>query len=926
MFGQLIRNLFGTRNSRELKQMEKTVARINDLGGGLLGLSIQDLKCRTAEFRERYQNGETLDDLLPEAFACVREVAERVSRTRHYDVQLIGGITLHEGRIAEMRTGEGKTLVATLAAYLNALTGYGVHIVTVNDYLARRDADWMGPIYEALDMTVGVVQSGLDMETKRAAYAADITYGTNNEFGFDYLRDNMAFRKEDRLQRQLSFAIVDEVDSILIDEARTPLIISGPAEESTDLYRKINKLAPKLVQQEQVEVALPAIMGGEEVEDTGDFFVDEKNRQVELTERGHLAVEDELKRNGMLGEGDSLYAASNLGLLHHVQAALKAHFLFKRDIDYMVRNDEIVIVDEHTGRAQPGRRWSDGIHQAVEAKEGVSIQNETQTVASTTFQNYFRLYGKLAGMTGTADTEAFEFKQIYGLDVVVIPTNVPMIREDRTDLIYLTVEEKFEAIVNEIRKSVDADQPVLVGTASIESSERISHELDRAKVSHNVLNAKQHESEAEIIAQAGRPGSVTIATNMAGRGTDIVLGGNWQAEVEKLGDEPDPSAVTNVKTAWKETHERVIDAGGLHIIGTERHESRRIDNQLRGRAGRQGDPGSSRFFISWEDNLLRIFGADRVRGMLDRAYTEKGDAAEGAIFDRSIERAQRKVEGRNFDIRKNLLEYDDVANDQRTVIYQQRNELMEANDIHEMLEDIRTEIVDEAISEHIPPESIMEQWDIPELEKTLVSEFNSTQPLGKIVQAEDEVTEDDLRRRISEQVQEEYGAKVLAWKSEGIDMNRVEKEIMLNVLDQKWKEHLGTMDHLRQGIHLRAYAQKQPKQEYKRESFELFQDMLYGIKRDVIRILSRVELDRGEDLGDAERRRRVENSKRMQFKGSEAAEANIDQMGVSGADVMAPTAVGKPQTFVREDRKVGRNEKCPCGSGKKYKQCHGRPA
>ena len=926
MFGQLIRNLFGTRNSRELKQMEKTVARINDLGGGLLGLSIQDLKCRTAEFRERYQNGETLDDLLPEAFACVREVAERVSRTRHYDVQLIGGITLHEGRIAEMRTGEGKTLVATLAAYLNALTGHGVHIVTVNDYLARRDADWMGPIYEALDMTVGVVQSGQDMETKRAAYAADITYGTNNEFGFDYLRDNMAFRKEDRLQRQLSFAIVDEVDSILIDEARTPLIISGPAEESTDLYRKINKLAPKLVQQEQVEVALPAIMGGEEVEDTGDFFVDEKNRQVELTERGHLAVEDELKRNGMLGEGDSLYAASNLGLLHHVQAALKAHFLFKRDIDYMVRNDEIVIVDEHTGRAQPGRRWSDGIHQAVEAKEGVSIQNETQTVASTTFQNYFRLYGKLAGMTGTADTEAFEFKQIYGLDVVVIPTNVPMIREDRTDLIYLTVEEKFEAIVNEIRKSVDADQPVLVGTASIESSERISHELDRAKVSHNVLNAKQHESEAEIIAQAGRPGSVTIATNMAGRGTDIVLGGNWQAEVEKLGDEPDPSAVTNVKTAWKETHERVIDAGGLHIIGTERHESRRIDNQLRGRAGRQGDPGSSRFFISWEDNLLRIFGADRVRGMLDRAYTEKGDAAEGAIFDRSIERAQRKVEGRNFDIRKNLLEYDDVANDQRTVIYQQRNELMEANDIHEMLEDIRTEIVDEAISEHIPPESIMEQWDIPELEKTLVSEFNSTQPLGKIVQAEDEVTEDDLRRRISEQVQEEYGAKVLAWKSDGIDMNRVEKEIMLNVLDQKWKEHLGTMDHLRQGIHLRAYAQKQPKQEYKRESFELFQDMLYGIKRDVIRILSRVELDRGEDLGDAERRRRLENSKRMQFKGSEAAEANIDQMGVSGADVMAPTAVGKPQTFVREDRKVGRNEKCPCGSGKKYKQCHGRPA
>ena len=926
MFGQLTRNLFGTRNSRELKRMEKTVARINGLNADLRGLSMQDLRCRTAEFRERQQNGETLDDLLPEAFACVREVAERVSGTRHYDVQLIGGITLHEGRIAEMRTGEGKTLVATLAAYLNGLTQKGVHIVTVNDYLARRDADWMGPIYQALDMTVGVVQSGQDMETKRAAYAADITYGTNNEFGFDYLRDNMAFRKEDRLQRQLSFAIVDEVDSILIDEARTPLIISGPAEESTDLYRKINKLAPKLVRQEQVEVALPAIMGGEEVEDSGDFFVDEKNRQVELTERGHLVVEDELKRNGMLGEMESLYAASNLGLLHHVQAALKAHFLFKRDVDYMVRNDEIIIVDEHTGRAQPGRRWSDGIHQAVEAKEGVSIQNETQTVASTTFQNYFRLYGKLAGMTGTADTEAFEFKQIYGLDVVVIPTNVAMIREDRTDLIYLTVEEKFEAIANEIRKSVDADQPVLVGTASIESSERISGELDRAKVSHNVLNAKQHESEAEIIAQAGRPGSVTIATNMAGRGTDIVLGGNWQAEVEKLGDEPDPSEVNRIKAAWQETHQRVIDAGGLHIVGTERHESRRIDNQLRGRAGRQGDPGSSRFFISWEDNLLRIFGAERVRGMLDRAYTEKGEAAEGAIFDRSIERAQRKVEGRNFDIRKSLLEYDDVANDQRTVIYQQRNELMEANDIREMLSDIRTEIVDEVISDHIPPESIMEQWDVAELEKTLVSEFSSNQSLQQLISTEDDVTEEDLRRIVSEQVREEYEAKVLAWKAEGVDMNRVEKEIMLNVLDQKWKEHLGTMDHLRQGIHLRAYAQKQPKQEYKRESFELFQEMLYGIKRDVIRILSRVELERGEDLGEAERRRRVENSKRMQFQGSEAAAANMDQMGSLGDDVTTPTPVGKPQTFVREDRKVGRNEKCPCGSGKKYKQCHGRAA
>ncbi|MCH2336830.1 MAG: preprotein translocase subunit SecA [Pseudomonadales bacterium] len=936
MFGQLIRNLFGTRNSRELKRMEKTVARINGFGADLLGLSMQELKSRTAELRERHLNGETLDDVLPEAFALVREAAERASGTRHYDVQLIGGITLHEGKIAEMRTGEGKTLVATLAGYLNALSGSGVHIVTVNDYLARRDAEWMGPIYEALDMTVGVVQSGQDMDSKRSAYAADITYGTNNEFGFDYLRDNMAFRKDDRLQRRLNFAIVDEVDSILIDEARTPLIISGPAEESTDLYRKIDKLAPKLVQQEVAEAALPAIMGGEEIEDTGDFFVDEKNRQVELTERGHLAVEDELKRNGMLGEADSLYAASNLGLLHHVQAALKAHFLFKRDVDYMVKNGEIIIVDEHTGRAQPGRRWSDGIHQAVEAKEGVSIQNETQTVASTTFQNYFRLYGKLAGMTGTADTEAFEFKQIYGLDVVVIPTNVPMIREDRTDLVYLTVEEKFEAIVEEIGNTVEAGRPVLVGTASIEASERISSELNRAKISHNVLNAKQHESEAEIIAQAGRPGAVTIATNMAGRGTDIVLGGNWQTEVEKLGQEPDPATVANIKVSWQETHDQVGAAGGLHIVGTERHESRRIDNQLRGRSGRQGDPGSSRFFLSWDDNLLRIFGAERVRGLLNRAYEEKdpdtgekikGVSAEGAIFDRSIERAQRKVEGRNFDIRKNLLEYDDVANDQRTVIYQQRNELMETADIRDMLADIRAEIVDETISDHIPPESIVEQWDIPELEKTLVSEFNSEQTLGELISSEEEVTEQGLRRSISERVQQEYESKVVAWKAEGVDMDRVEKEIMLSVLDQKWKEHLGTMDHLRQGIHLRAYAQKQPKQEYKRESFELFQDMLYNIRRDVIRILSRVELDRGEDLGELERKRRVDNNKQMRFQGSESAMVGADQKGVPGDDLTIDSSpVGKPQTFVREDRKVGRNEKCPCGSGKKYKQCHGRAA
>ena len=917
MIASVVRKAFGTKNARELKRMGRTVTRINALEDAMKARSDAELEALTPEFRQRFEAGESLEDLLPEAFAAVREASRRNRGERPYDVQLVGGIALHEGKIAEMRTGEGKTLVATLPAYLNALAG-AVHIVTVNDYLARRDAAWMGPIYEALGMTVGALQSHQEREPKLAAYRADVTYGTNSEFGFDYLRDNMAFTPGDRVQRTLDFAIVDEVDSILIDEARTPLIISGPAEESTDLYVKIDRLAPRLERQEKVESGLPAILAGNEPqpEETGDFFVDEKNRQVELTERGHELVENELKRLGLLDENDSLYAAVNLGLLHHVHAALKAHFLYQRDVHYMVRDGEIVIVDEHTGRAMPGRRWSDGIHQAVEAKERVSIRNESQTLASTTLQNYFRLYGKLAGMTGTADTEAAEFKQIYGLEVVVVPTHMPMVRDDRNDLIYMTEDEKYDAVVEDILEATERGQPVLVGTASIESSERLSRELNRRKLKHSVLNAKQHEREAEIVAQAGRAGVITIATNMAGRGTDIVLGGNWQAEITALGEKPDPAEEAAIKAAWEERHQAVLDAGGLHIIGTERHESRRIDNQLRGRAGRQGDPGSSRFFLSMEDNLMRIFTPERVRNFMQSLGLEKGEAIEHGMVNRSIEKAQRRVEGQNFDARKNLLEYDDVANDQRHYVYQQRNELMEVDDISEAVAEMREDVVNDLVDEYVPPESIDEQWDIAGLEQALVAEFAVKAPVARWLEEDDSLTDDGLRERVVEAVVADYASKEEQWQAAGIDMRQVEKQLMLQVLDQKWKEHLGVMDHLRQGIHLRAYAQKQPKQEYKRESFALFQTLQDNINRDVIRLLSRVQLAADNEIEEAERRRREAAARRMAFN---RAEPTAERR--NGQPRQRPVA-----TFVRTDRKVGRNEPCPCGSGKKYKHCCGRAA
>ena len=904
--------LFGTKNSRELKRMGRLVQRVNELEEKFTVDT--DLVAHTAQLRQRLEAGESLDALLPEAFAAVREAAKRTKEMRHFDVQLIGGITLHEGRISEMRTGEGKTLMATLPAYLNALPGKGVHVVTVNDYLAKRDAQWMEAIYQELGLTVGIIQSGQPTDEKMVAYQADITYGTNNEFGFDYLRSNMAFTAEDRLQGELNFAIIDEVDSILIDEARTPLIISGAAEENTSLYQTINRIPPML--KEQPFDDTPRVFGEPEVEATGDYMVDEKNRQIELTELGHQKVEDALIELKLLEPGDSLYSSANLNLLHHVHAALKAHKLFKRDDQYMISSGEVIIVDEHTGRAMPGRRWSDGIHQAVEAKEGLAIQNESQTLASTTFQNYFRLYKKLSGMTGTADTEAFEFKQIYGLDVVVVPTHRPMIRDDRNDLMYLTLQEKYDAIVEDITTCIDRGQPVLVGTASIESSELLSAELGRRNVAHNVLNAKQHEREADIVADAGRPGAVTIATNMAGRGTDIVLGGSLEAELAKLSD-PAEQEVAQITNQWQQRHDAVLEAGGLHIIGTERHESRRIDNQLRGRSGRQGDPGSSRFYLSLDDNLMRIFVSESIRNMMYKLNDGSGEAIEHKMINRSIENAQRKVEGHNFDIRKNLLEYDDVSNDQRQVIYQQRRELMDSSDISETIEGLREEVVYELVAQHIPPQSLIEQWDIGGLEQALQSEFGSAQSLNQLLEQDQELDEDGLAARVLVQIEEEYAAKEGRWRDNGIDMRMVEKQIMLQILDQRWKEHLAAMDQLRQGIHLRAYAQKQPKQEFKRESFELFQDLLQNIKFDVIRMLSRMQIENPEEIEAQERLRRAEAAQKMKFRHSQL-EASEDQSG----DGSSPQ--NKAETFVREERKVGRNEPCPCGSGKKYKQCHGR--
>ena len=901
MVAKLLRKMFGSRNERLVKRMRKLVAQINALETEYEALNDEELKAKTAQFRERLEKGESLDDLLPEAFATVREAGKRVLKMRHYDVQLIGGMVLHQGKIAEMRTGEGKTLVATLAAYLNALPAKGVHVVTVNDYLAQRDADWMGKLYNFLGLSVGVILSNMPFADKQVAYAADITYGTNNEFGFDYLRDNMAFSKAEQFQRSHAFAIVDEVDSILIDEARTPLIISGPAEESSELYNKINVLVPQLTKQE-------------EEDGPGDYSVDEKAKQIYLTEEGHEHVEQLLNQTGLLGEGETLYDVANIGLLHHVIAGLRAHVLFHKDVDYIVQNNEVVIVDEFTGRTMPGRRWSDGLHQAVEAKESVNIQQENQTVASITFQNYFRLYDKLSGMTGTADTEAYEFQQIYGLEVVVIPTHRPMIRDDRVDQVYLTQHEKFAAIAEDIKDCQKRQQPVLVGTTSIEVSEYLSGLLKKDKIKHEVLNAKQHAREAEIVAQAGQPGAVTIATNMAGRGTDIVLGGNLQVELAAVPDLTTEKE-QQITTVWQQRHDQVLQAGGLHIVGTERHESRRVDNQLRGRSGRQGDPGSSRFYLSLEDNLMRIFASDRVGAIMQRLGMQEGEAIEHPWVSRAIENAQRKVEGHNFDMRKQLLEYDDVANDQRKVIYSQRNEILAADNVFETIEAIRADVVNGVISTYVPPQSIEEQWDISGLQEALEGEFGLKLEIQAWLEQETNLDEDALRERIIEGLSQAYQTKQNAV---GEDVLRqVEKEVMLHVLDSQWRDHLALMDQLRQGIHLRGYAQKNPKQEYKRESFELFSEMLDRIKHDVVSILSRVQVRSEAELQALEAQRR-QHDRDMQY---QHAEVNAMQ-GEAEAEAQAEPAT----PYVREGRKVGRNEPCPCGSGKKYKHCHGRIA
>ena len=920
--------IFGSRNQRLVGQYSAIVRQINALEPGLAALSDDELARRTQEFRDQLAAGKTVDDLLPEAFAVVREASRRTLGLRHFDVQLIGGMVLHEGKIAEMRTGEGKTLVATLAAYLNALPAQGMHIVTVNEYLASRDAEWMGPIYRFLGLSVGVVKAGQTAEEKRAAYGADITYGTNNEFGFDYLRDNLAFRLEDRMQRTLPYAIVDEVDSILIDEARTPLIISGPAEESTELYTRINELVPRLTRQESEE--------GE-----GDFWADEKGKQVHLSDEGHERVEELFLRAGLLGEGQSLYDPSNIRLMHHLNAALRAHALYRRDVEYIVRNGEVIIVDEFTGRTMPGRRWSDGLHQAVEAKELVRVREENQTVASITFQNYFRMYGKLAGMTGTADTEAFEFQQIYGLEVVVIPTHRPMVRDDAPDLVYLTQKDKFEAIIEDIQDCAKRQQPVLVGTTSVETSEFLSGLLKKHAINHEVLNAKQHEREAHVVAQAGRPGAVTIATNMAGRGTDIVLGGNLKAELAALGT-VDEAVRQSAEAAWQERHQQVLAAGGLHIVGTERHESRRIDNQLRGRSGRQGDPGSSRFYLSLEDNLMRIFGdPTRTKRWLQTAGMKEGEVIESKMLSRQIERAQRKVEAYNFDLRKNLLEYDDVANDQRKVIYQQRTELMAADDISDSVTGIRAEVVNAIIDPYVPRESVEEEWNLDGLAEAIGREFVVEIAPKAWLEADHDVAEAGLRARIVQEVEAAYEQKVAQVGAPV--MRHLEKAVMLQELDRHWREHLAAMDYLRQGIHLRAYAQKNPKQEYKREAFELFGALLDRIKHDSVSLLSRLQVRTEAEIEEQEREReRQMAARRLQMQhatpqsviSGDAAPVDAESAAAvaagprpGGPFAAGPTAVAEPVTpVVREGRKVGRNEPCPCGSGKKYKHCHGQLA
>lgn len=904
MFGKIFAKLVGSRNDRFLKKLKKQVQQINTLETEYQQLSDEELKNKTNELKLRVQEGATLDAVLPEAFATVREASKRVFNMRHFDVQLIGGMVLHQGKISEMRTGEGKTLTATLPAYLNALSGKSVHVITVNDYLAKRDAQTNEPLFSFLGLTVGVNIPGMAHPEKQKAYAADITYGTNNEFGFDYLRDNMAFSPQDRVQRDLAFAIIDEVDSILIDEARTPLIISGPAEDSSELYKQINKLVPELIKQDKEDE--------EGQHGDGHFTVDEKARQVYLTEEGQIKVEDMLRATGMIAEHDTLFSAANITLLHHVYAALRAHQLFKRDVDYVVKDGEIVIVDEHTGRTMEGRRWSEGLHQAVEAKEGVRIQNENQTLASITFQNYFRLYEKLGGMTGTADTEAFEFQQIYGLETIVVPTNKPMVRQDMADLVYLTAEDKYNAIIEDIQKARDATRPVLVGTASIESSEYLSGLLQKAKIKHQVLNAKFHANEAQIIADAGRPGAVTIATNMAGRGTDIVLGGSLQTELKALGADADEATITAAKADWQQRHDAVIAAGGLHIIGTERHESRRIDNQLRGRAGRQGDPGISRFYLSLDDALMRIFASDRMASMMRRLGMAPGEAIEHPWVSRAIENAQRKVEARNFDIRKQLLEFDDVANDQRKVVYEQRNDLLDATDIAETINAIRGDVVEHVINEYIPPQSLDEMWDVPGLEQRLQADFGVELPIAQWLKDDKKLFEEKLRERIQQDVAAAYALKE---QMVGASVLRqFEKAIMLQSLDTHWKEHLAAMDHLRQGINLRGYAQKNPKQEYKREAFELFSTMLDNLKIDVISVLSRVQVRAAEDVEAVDEQRRKADNVPHHYQHDD-----VEQVGGE-----LPPGVQANAPVMRDGTKIGRNDLCPCGSGKKYKHCHGQ--
>ena len=901
-----ITSLFGSRNQRLVAGYSKLVARINALESSLQGLSDTQLRDKTSEFRQRIVTGVALDELLPEAFAVVREASRRTLGLRHFDVQLIGGMTLHQGKIAEMRTGEGKTLMATLPVYLNALPAKGVHVVTVNEYLAQRDAEWMRPVYEFLGMTVAVIRSGQSHAEKQAAYSADITYGTNNELGFDYLRDNLAHRLEDRVQRELSYAIVDEVDSILIDEARTPLIISGPAEESTELYLKINELVPQLKRQE-----------GEETE--GDFWADEKSRQVHLSDSGHERAEALFIEAGLLQPEQSLYDSANIRLIHHLNAALRAHSLYQRDVAYIVRNGEVLIVDEFTGRTLAGRRWSDGLHQAIEAKERVTVHEENQTVASITFQNFFRMYSKLSGMTGTADTEAFEFQEIYGLEVVVIPTHRPMIRKDYSDLVYLTQKDKFDAIIADIKECVARQQPALVGTTSIETSEYLSGLLQAQRIPHEVLNAKQHEREALIVAQAGRPGAVTIATNMAGRGTDIVLGGNLEVELHGMGKDIDDATRAHVRGEWQQRHDAVLAAGGLHIIGTERHESRRIDNQLRGRSGRQGDAGSSRFYLSIEDNLMRIFGdPERTKRWLQTAGMKQGEVIESRMLSKQIERAQRKVEAHNFDARKNLLEYDDVANDQRKVIYHQRSEIMAAVDMADAVTGIRSEVLEELVARYVPQLSVEEQWDVNGLAVRLARDFNVQLEISSWLKTQNSPGSDDVTSYVIQQVAQAYQVKTDAYGAPV--MRHLEKTLMLQQLDSHWREHLAAMDYLRQGIHLRSYAQKNPKQEYKREAFELFSNMLDRIKYDTVSMLSRLHV-RSEaefEAEAAERQRRLEAAMQTQH----AAPQSL----VAASEDPLPDdtqSAGAQNQVTREGPKIGRNDPCPCGSGKKYKQCHG---